>query len=308
MGECILAVDVGGTSLKLALVNINLEYVEGSFKRVPVNSSGTRDEILKAIVGGLNSASKEAAEMGIEVIAIGMAFPGPFDYKRGISLMKHKFRSIYGINLKELIAKELSLADYFPLVFWPDSWAFLVGEACKGAARGYSRVIGITVGSGLGSAFMVENRVITRGPGVPPHGWLWNLPYRDGILEDWVSRRGIIRMYREATGLELDVKEIADRAYRGEKHARAVFERLGRILGSVLRPIARDFNAECVVLGGRISRAFDLFEGPLYEELRTIKSLKKVARAQHIDLAPMYGVAKMTLDRMRGAELYPEEG
>lgn len=307
MEKCVLAVDVGGTSLKIALVSTNLEYVRGSFRRVLVNSNGTRDEILSAIVKGLTSVFKKAVEMRMEVTAIGMAFPGPFDYKRGISLMKHKFRSIYGVNLKQLIVKELNLTDYFPVIFRPDSWAFLVGETCKGAARGYSRVIGITIGSGLGSAFMIENKVVTRGPGVPPHGWLWNLPYKNGILEDWISRRGIIKMYREATGSELDVKEIADRAYRGEKYACTVFERIGRILGGVLRSIARDFRAECIVLGGQISRAFNLFERPLREELRNIGTLKKVAKARYIDLAPIYGITKMTLDYMREANLYPEE-
>ena len=297
-GTCILAVDVGGTSIKLALISPEGRYVEGTFRATPVNSMGGREEILGPFIGLLKEGLSDARERGLEVRAIGLAVPGPFDLERGVSLMRHKFSSLYGLSLREVIAQRLGLEEGLPIIFKLDSWAFVVGEAWRGAARGCKRVIGITLGMGLGSAFMVNGRIVTEGPGVPPEGWLWNLPYEGGILEDRVSRRGIIRRYKELTGEELDVREIALRGLRGDRNSLRVFEEVGRILGRCLRPIAMEFKPDCIVFGGRISKAFDLFKGPLMRELRGIRGLKKVAPSPQIDLSPLYGITKMTLEEL----------
>ncbi len=295
---CVLAVDVGGTSIKLALITPEGHYIEGTFRTTPVNSMGEREEILRPFIGLLGEGLRRASERRLEVKAIGLAVPGPFDLERGISFMEHKFSSLYGLNLRKTIARRLGLGEEFPIVFKLDSWAFIVGEAWRGAARGYKRIIGITLGMGLGSAFMVDDRVVTEGPGVPPEGWLWNLPYKGGILEDKVSRRGIIKKYRELTGEELDVKEIALRGFRGDRNSLKVFEEVGLILGKCLKPIAMEFKPDCIVFGGQISKAFDLFRDPLIRELRKVHSLKKIAQSPQIDLSPLYGITKMTLEEL----------
>ena len=295
---CVLAVDVGGTSIKLALISPEGRYIEGTFRTTPVNSMGEREEILRPFIGLLEEGMRNASEMGLEVKAIGLAVPGPFDLERGISFMEHKFSSLYGLNLRRIIAQHLGLGEELPIVFKLDSWAFVVGEAWRGAARGYRRIIGITLGMGLGSAFMVDDRVVTEGPGVPPKGWLWNLPYEEGILEDRVSRRGIVKRYKELTGEELDVKEIALRGFRGDRNGLKVFEEVGLILGRCLKSIAMEFKPDCIVFGGQISKAFDLFKDSLIRELREVRSLKKIARSPQIDLSPLYGITKMTLEEL----------
>ena len=56
-----------------------------------------------------------------------------------------------------------------------------------GAAQGYERIIGVTLGTGFGGGFIANGRIFYSGQGVPPDGGVWNLPYLEGIAEDYVS-------------------------------------------------------------------------------------------------------------------------
>lgn len=88
-----------------------------------------------------------------------------------------------------------------------------------------------------------------------------------------------------------DVKAIAGLASGGERVAGRVFEEFGSELGNVLRPYVRQFEARCLVLGGQISRSFPLFSEQVKGRFQDIPHLKKVAQAELIELAPLYGVA-----------------
>jgi len=124
------------------------------------------------------------------------------------------------------------------------------------------------------------------------------MSHQDGIVEDKVSRRGIIARYKELAGKnyrkDLDVKEIASQALKdNDKISLQVFEELGFILGEVLGPILLNFKAECLVLGGQISKSFALFANPLKKQIQLVPSLKKITFAQLIDSAALYGAAKL---------------
>jgi len=228
--------------------------------------------------------------------------PGPFDYGEGISLMKHKYASIYGLNVKREFVQRLDLEEDFLIRFENDAWTFLRGEAWLGAAQEYNRIVGLTLGTGLGSAFMVDDEIVIEGAGVPPHAWVGALPYDDGIVEDKISRRGIISRYRELAGNSFskneDVEGIALKGLEsGDKNSLKVFDELGFTLARVMKPLLSDFKAECLVLGGQISKSFSLFEATLKKRLRSVPSLERVIRARLIDLSPLYGAAKLVFQK-----------
>ncbi|MHA1833890.1 MAG: ROK family protein [Candidatus Baldrarchaeia archaeon] len=292
-----LAIDVGGTYLKSAIITSHGTLLKNTFRRVPINSQGTAEEIIQTFVNVINSALNKAKSLEVDIAGIGIGMPGPFDYKKGISWMKHKFSSIYGLNLKTELISRLNLKKTLPIQFENDAWVFLRGETWRGAARGYNRIVGLTIGTGLGSAFMVGDEIVTKGPGIPADAWIGGLPYGDGIVEDRVSRRGIIARYRELVGNTYsgeDVKEIALKGLKnGDKNSLKVFREIGIILAEVLTPILSDFRAECLVFGGQISKSFSLFENPLKQLLKKVPTLKKITRARFIDLSPLYGAAKL---------------
>jgi glucokinase len=183
--------------------------------------------------------------------------PGPFDYAEGVSWMKHKMPFLYGVNVRHMLAKQLGWKDE-QVHFLNDAAAFLSGEIGAGAARGISRTVGITLGTGIGSAFAVDGYLVTDGPGVPHGGEVWNLPFEDGIVEDLISTRSIQQGYEECTGHEREVAEIAAGAAQ-DPAAVEVFKEFGRDLGRVLRTLLHDFGPDVVVLGGGISHAAPLF-------------------------------------------------
>jgi len=295
---CAIALDVGGTFLKSAIVKPNGSILEGTFRKTCIDSQGSSEQILETFTLSLGPHLTNAEEIEAEACGIGIGIPGPFNYEKGVSLMKHKFGTIYGLNLKEELIKRLELPQDFIIRFENDAWTFLRGEAWLGAAKGCKRTVGITLGTGLGSAFMVGDQIILEGTGVPPNGSIYDLPYEGGIVEDKISRRGIIARYKELAGKKyregLDVKDIAIRGMKyKDKFSIQVFNEMGHRLGQVLKQILSEFRAECLVLGGQISKNFILFSNPLREELQSISTLRRITPARMIDLSPIYGAAEL---------------
>jgi len=297
MAEFALALDIGGTFIKSAIVAADGSMVEKTFRETPVESQGPTETIIGTFIQIIRSALDIARALKLNVAGIGISTPGPFDYEKSASLMKHKLSSIYGIRLKQEFIQRLELSKDFSIRFVHDAHAFLMGEAWQGVAKGYNRVVGLTLGTGLGSAFMINNKIIDNGQGGPLYS-IWSLPYQDGIVEDKISRRGIIARYKELAEKnyrkDLDVKEIASRGLKyKDKISLQVFEEVGSILGQILKPILLKFEAECLVLGGQISKAFPLFTESLKKQLQSVPNLKKITRAQLIDSAALCGAAKL---------------
>jgi len=295
---CAIALDVGGTFLTSAIVKPDGSILEGTFRKRRIDSQGSSEQILETFIRSLGPHLRNAKEMGLRVGGIGIGIPGPFDYRKGVSLVRHKFGAIYGLNLKDELIKRLELPQNLTIRFENDAWTFLRGEVWLGAAKGCRRAVGITLGTGLGSAFMVGNRVVLQGAGVPPNGSIYDLPYEGGIVEDKISRRGIIAQYKELAGRRyregMDVKDIAIRGINHkDKFSIQVFNEVGHRLGQVLKQILSEFRAECLVLGGQISKSFVLFSNPLRGELRSISTLRRITPARAIDLSPIYGAAKL---------------
>jgi glucokinase len=297
----VIGLDVGGTSLKAAIVSSKGRILKNTFKKTPINSSGSAEAIISTFENILSHTIAESKERCVRVLGIAISTCGPFDLEKGIPLMKHKYASIYGLNLKHELIRRLHLN--IPILFDRDSWSFLRGEEWVGAAKGYKRIVGITIGSGLGSAFMVNGEIVVEGPGIPPSGSLWNLPYKGGILEEVapVCKRSIIRRYRELGGSwreGMDVKDIASKAFRGEDEASAkVFNELGGTLGEVLKPYLLEFNPDCVIFGGQISKSFMLFSKPLKDTLKEVKSINRVVPAKYIDKSNIFGATKFFLSK-----------
>jgi glucokinase len=190
-----------------------------------------------------------------------------------------------------------NLGINFPIRFVFDSTAFITGEACFGAAKAYNRIIGITLGTGIGSAFMIGKKIIEKGEGLPPDGasYLFNMPYDGGIVEDKISKKAIICKYKNLGGKcskDMDVDKIDRLAAGGDKTSLEVFKDFGVILGRVLRIVALNFRPECIVFGGGISKGFYLFAEPLKMELKGISGLKKITPGKLGDLSALYGVVR----------------
>ena len=253
MNDCIFTLDAGGTYLKYALMTGEGEPLPDAQGQSPAPSSGTREEIEAAFRAVGRFAREHAAAHGLRLAGMAVSFPGPFDFDAGISRMAHKYAAIRDVPLTPLLTAETAPV---PVSYLHDSTAFLLGEAVRGAAVGCARPAGVMLGTGLGFAAMADGRVLVN-PAQGPRLSLWNVPYGQGICEDAVSRRAILRAYGGDPAL--DVKDIARMAFAGDQCARAVFDRLAEDMAAILAPVLALLHTDVLVVGGQIAKSGTLF-------------------------------------------------
>ena len=124
---------------------------------------------------------------------------------------------------------------------------------------------------------MSDRKLVTSGDEVPADGWVYCLPFGDGIVDEAFSTRGIIRRYEELTGETLTgAREVAAR-YDADPAARRLFDVYGEELAQFAGPVLTRFNADVLVLGGNISRAYPLFGPALSGVLPRTESVSRSA-------------------------------
>ncbi|MFZ5515501.1 MAG: ROK family protein [Candidatus Zhuqueibacterota bacterium] len=298
-----IALDVGGSSVKSAIVAESGDILHGSVNRTTIHSKGEFQHIIDSFIHVLDNAFHLATERQVAIAGIAIGMPGPFDYANGVSLIKgvDKYEAIYGVNLTEIFRAGLNLTPEFPIMFENDAWAFVLGEAWIGAGRDFNRIIGLTLGTGMGSGFIANGDIVASGPGIPALAWIGGRKYKDGILDDRISSRGIIGTYLKLLRSEeknVTVKLIAERADAGDVPALTAFEETGQIMGHMLVWHVRNFQAECLVIGGQIAQSFHLF-GPALQQVFANEKLPTVIKpAVHIETSAMLGASRLLFKRI----------
>ena len=254
-----LGVDIGGSHITAALVDLETRtIIQDTIKRRAVDSQESKEVIFSAWCDVIAKAFKKSTAT---TKLIGIAMPGPFDYENGISLIKDqdKFKSLYGINIKEELSTRLGI-DAEDIHFINDAAGFLQGEVFGGAARGNANVLGLTLGTGLGSSYCIG--------GIAKDADLWNSEFMSGIAEDYLSTRWFVKRYNELSNNTVaGVKELT--ALTATDHfATRVFMEFGYNLAQFLIPIIKKYKSDMVIVGGNISRAFGAFSPELIATLK----------------------------------------
>ncbi len=259
-----IGADVGGSHISCAAVDItNGLLLEETLAREQVDNEGPAENIFAAWAKALNASIAQIKDG--QLSGFGFAMPGPFDYRNGISRMKHKFVGIYGEDIAARLLPPLSAPAGLPVRFLNDATSFAVGEAWLGKGRGKQKVLAITLGTGFGSAFIDEGVPVVEREDVPKEGCLWHLPYRGGIADEYFSTRWFVGEYEEKTGrIASGAKEVADKAST-DPVAQHLMEEYGANMAEFLAPYLKKFEADIIVMGGNISGAYDLF-GPVLRE------------------------------------------
>jgi glucokinase len=250
--------EIGGTHVTAAQVDLARGVViVDSVRRRTLSPGGSAPEILGAVIA-----------CGLELPVLpgerwGVALPGPFDYDSGVARFEGvgKFEELNGTDVGAALMAGLP-GPPGSVTFLNDAEAFLWGEWLFGAAAGNDPCVAITLGTGIGSAFLADGEVRQSGTGVPSEGRVDLLRVAGQPLEDVVSARAIARAYRLRTGVApRDIAHIADEARGGEEVATAVLRNAFEQLGAVLRPWLQDFGAKSLVVGGSMTGSWDLI-GP----------------------------------------------
>ena len=258
----VLAADIGGSNIVAGLYNTQSRMIEQqTLVRTEVYSRGTAKYILNTWAGVLERLT-ENPDLPITRLALSM--PGPFDYENGISYIKglNKYDALYGMNIRNYLADVVQLHPS-KVKFRNNAEAMIAGEVVAGAGRGYDRVMGITLGTGFGSAMYNRQTTIDLNLG--------SKAFKTAIADDFLSSRWLVKEYYEMTGLSVTgVKDLADIADESPL-VRDIFKRFAINMSDFLMQPIFAHQPQVLVICGNIARASRLFLPVFKKRCNTIE-------------------------------------
>lgn len=262
-GVVVGVMDVGGSHVTAAVVRPDAPATPLGEAGSAVDPHASLDALLDQLAAPGRSLAATTTVRGWSV-----AMPGPFDAAagRGTFAGVEKFRSLAGVDLRAGLAERLGV-DAGSVRFTNDAVAYGIGEWASGAGGRVDRMICITLGTGVGSAFLVDGHEVADGDAVPEAGEVHRLTIDGRPLEDTVSTRALRAAYHRRTGTEATVQEICALARAGDGTAAEVVGTAMRALGAAVAPWVLRFSASRIVVGGSIARSWDVIGAPLRDGL-----------------------------------------
>jgi glucokinase len=302
----VIAIDVGGTSIKGALVAAGAEMV--AVRRAATPHDGEH-QLVTSVVGMATDLAAEAARRGTPASAIGVAAAGIIDEAAGVA--------VRGANLRwrdTALTRRMEDATGLPATLVQDARAAARGEAIFGAGRNADTFLSVILGTGVGSAVVIDGRPVRGSHGlageighlqVDPGGLPCGCGGR-GCVETVASAAAISRRYAAASGEHLATELVLARATAGDRLAATLWSEAVAALAAALAAAVAVVDCDLVVLAGGLARAGDLLFEPLALELAGRLSLvapPRLAAAALGRAAGVLGAAASALDEVGRGDL-----
>ena len=291
-----LGVDLGGTKISCGLVSARGEIL-GKPYTIPTGGKDSEEAIINRIFAAIEQVLVLAGLKITDISGIGIGATGPLDMKEGVILECPFLPTLNYFPLRKRVHEKFKI----PVIMNNDANCFALGECFFGAGREHKIVLGYTLGTGLGCATVINSTIYS---GATQHACeIWPSPYRDKTIEDFVSGRGISRMYRDLGGEKRSALEIAQLAYAGDKTANQTWDQFGEHLAYAISWGINTIDPDIVILGGSISNAIELFAPAMERFLRKYLcplpvEKTKVVKAQLGDHAGFMGAACLLLNKV----------
>lgn len=272
-----IAIDIGGTQLRAALYPA--EGIEPIKKKIIATHVGDEkpEDRLVDLIGELWPENGAVQRVGIAV-------PGPVNPKTGVVYKASNVRGWIDLPLGEIVEKRHKV----PAILGNDANLAGLGEWKYGAGIGHHDLIYLTISTGLGGGFIIDDRLLVGATGIAgevghitvlPDGPMCGCGHR-GHLESVSSGTGIANFVERelkkgrTSILSLEPQKpssrmIAEAAAKGDELALEAFEIAGTFLGRAIADLLHIFNPTVIVLGGGVTNAGDILLTPVK---RTIKS------------------------------------
>ena len=288
----IIALDIGGTNIRVASVAGD-GTIHGR-RTAPTESQRGTAHGVAAMIAMIEDVLGEVGSRAPQAIGVGVS--GPVDHSTGIIANPHTLPGWEGLDLRGSLGARFAV----PVVVDNDANAAAIGEWWLGAGRGARRLAAVTIGTGIGVAFLVDGDVQRTPDGrhgeaghhvLDPHGPACYCGAR-GCWEQLAAGPALPRLAADA-GLEVaDGADLTAAARAGDPRAMAAFARLGRWIGLGLVNITAIFCPDVVVIGGSVGAQHDLFGRQVAE-----------AMAAHATMIPTAGVRVCAAERPGDAGL-----
>lgn len=277
----ILACDIGGTHITSAIVCCeDWSVVSETICRTMLNSQENAKSILQTWSGNIKKCLQSWSQ---PINQIGIAMPGPFDYENGVSLMEgqSKYDSLYMTNITKGLLLELNNSA-IEIRYINDAAAFLQGEIFALARERESSILGITLGTGLGSAVWKNGKKAFDAE-------LWNNAYLDGIFEEYLATRWFTKRFAELQDVSLPgLKEIIIHYSETPSFLQLMDEYRTHLL-NFLTFFQKANNCNAFIIGGNIAKAWQYIDSANYF------SNFNIELGQHEEKAALIGAASLFL-------------
>ena len=293
--EYAVGLDIGGTHITAAIIDIvDMKVMDFSLHKESFDSNMPVEEVMTIWEKAIRTSFKNSKVEKTSGLAVCM--PGPFDYTNGICWIKDqsKYEHFYGLNVRDLFQDKLDLSSDFPILFENDAVCFGKGEVFKDSENLSKKVMAITLGTGLGACFIDKGESISTGNSVPKEGEIYDLPYKEGIAEDYVSVRGLLASYFALSGKKVNNGlELFNLAKTGDTMAAKVFEQMGEDLAAIVLPWLEKFGADSFIIGGKIANASEFFLPAFNQKIKEAGSEIVVSISTVNEKAALLGATSM---------------
>lgn len=276
-----IGVDIGGTSIVAARISED-ELIEKN--EVPTGAKRPAEQILESLFSAIDPMLTD------EVVGIGIGMPGFMDTESGEILAINNIPSFQGVSVKKAVERKFGL----PTFQNNDANCFALGEAYFGAGKGFKSMVGITMGTGLGSGVIIDRKIHSGLAGGA--GEVGCVPIQGGIGDDYCSNALFVNEYNK-NGIDL-YRE----AKAGNQESIKAFDHLAQNLGEIIRLLMYILAPEAFIIGGSVAKSWEFLEKPLREEMdqfrvNLISSKTKLLPAQ-LENAGLYGAAALCISQM----------
>lgn len=325
MSGQIIAIDLGGTSAKLAMMDQEGNILE---KWSVVTDKSNKGQVI--VPNLIHSIKEKLEDLNLtteDILGIGLGSPGSVNY------LEKTVIGAYNLNWSEKqdIGKAFEEAFGIPFYIENDANIAAVGEQWKGAGNNDKDVVMVTLGTGVGGGIVVDGELLHGSTGtageighitVDPDSVIECTCGKRGCLEAVASATGIVNLaihylgtYDEETVLKdilqsedvLTSKDIFDAAKSGDAFAEFVVEKFSRYLGLAASHLANTLNPSRIVLGGGVSQAGEFLRSKVDRYSKefmfpTIRDVTDIVIAQLGNDAGIYGACKVVLNEQSKEE------
>ncbi|HEY8510883.1 MAG TPA: ROK family protein [Cyclobacteriaceae bacterium] len=241
-----IGVDLGGTNIRAGIRSG--DTITG-FRQVALRDKESLDSTLQQLKDFIRPLVSKETE------SIGVAVPSIVDAEQGVVYDVVNIPSWKRVELKALLEAEFNV----PIAVENDANCFALGEYRHGKAKGLRNVVGVTLGTGVGSGLILDGKIY-RGSngGAGEVGYLY---YRNQDFEFY----GGSFFFSEVHGT--NALEVYNEALAGKPNALRIWEVYGMHIGNLIKSLVYAYDPDAVVFGGSITNAFDFFEPSLRETI-----------------------------------------
>ena len=264
-----LGIDIGGTKTAVCIADFKGTIIE--ICKFPTDAHLGPESLVKRIAEYYNILLQNTTISTKEIAFAGVASPGPLDIKSG-KIVHIATMGFKNVPIKQMLEDALDL----PVFLENDANCAALAETVIGGGKGYDNVVYVTISTGIGCGITVNGKILSGAfSSAGEVGHLTVVPNgkecdcgKKGCLELYSSGTSIATTASDVRGVETDTKTVFELASLGDFAMSAIIEDATDRLALVLSHVIQIIDPDVIVLGGSVTKDYDVFENSLNNSLK----------------------------------------